>query len=223
MPIRNLMEDVVSAIVDEVFASRTVDNADENIEIFKDDIITYVLNKIPPKYYTSERGILHNKLESQIRFQEKSDILMLAHEAIDIVRIRRGSELLTDIDSRKTKEPFFPHILGEVLESTTFSIISGVEVTLLYQDKLVEMIGQDWKNPYITNTATNGFFHFWPKLSDREREIKKRHFKVQCRHPKFKEKSMELEVGVVENRSSYKSYIVSTVLLESLIGADISF
>lgn len=222
MPIRNLMEDIVSAIVDEVFADRYNEISDKKARVFKGDIITYVLNKIPPRYYTSERGILHNKLESQIRFQEKSDILMLTYEAIDTVRFRRDSELLTDVNGEEIKKHFFPHILGEVLEATAFSVIPDVEVTLLFQDMPAEMIDPEWKNPYFTNKATRGFFHFWPVLDDPENKIKKRKFNLCCRHPKFKEKSVDFEVEVVENRSSYKSHVVSTVLLEAQEGADIS-
>ena len=69
MSIKNFMEDIVSNIVNEILLN-------EDKEIYnnlrhKQDIITYVLNRVPPKYYTSERGLLHGKLESQFTFQQR--------------------------------------------------------------------------------------------------------------------------------------------------------
>ncbi|MBN2039771.1 MAG: late competence development ComFB family protein [Spirochaetes bacterium] len=222
MAIRNLMEDMVTGIVEEVLVMKANDNNDVIKNINKDDIITYVLNRIPPKYYTSERGILHGKLESEVMFQQKTDILILIHEAIKTVQKRRESELHIAKNKIK-KELFFPHVLGEVLENTTFSIVSDVNVTLFCNDKPAVMIDESWKNPYITNKATKGFFHFWPKPEAEEKAIEDINFKIVCRHPKFKENSIEFTLQAVDDRNFYKSHVLPMILLQSQEGEDISF
>ncbi|MFH0976209.1 MAG: late competence development ComFB family protein [Spirochaetota bacterium] len=225
MAVKNLMEDIVTALVDEVLLKTSKDNNDSD-RVYRDDIITYVLNRIPPRYYTSERGMLHGKIDSQFVFQQKTDILLLTHEAINTIKKRRSSELKT-AQEEKAREYFLPHILGEILEETTFSIIPSVAVTLLYEKKPAEMIDDSWKNPYITNKATKGFFHFWPKLPDSGTENRSRGNKIQfelvCTHPKFLERRTEFILEIVENRNSYKSYIMPMVLMQKLEGVDLTF
>jgi len=224
MAVKNLMEDIVEALVEEVLL-KTSRDAIGSAVIYKDDIITYVLNRIPPKYYTSERGILHGKLDSQFVFQQKTDILLLTHEAINTIKKRRSSELPA-FEGKKENEYFLPHILGEILEETTFSIIPKVTVTLLYNDKPAEMIDQYWKNPYMTNKPTKGFFHFWPKLpiSGKDKKNNKDiQYSLLCAHPKFKEKKIDFNLGIVDSRNSYKSFIMPMILLDKLEGVDLSF
>lgn len=222
MTIRNLMEDMITGIVEEVLVMKSHDNNDVIKNINKDDVITYVLNRMPPRYYTSERGILHGKLESEVMFQQKTDILILIHEAIKTIQERRDSELHIAKNKIK-KESFLPHVLGEVLEETTFSIIPDVSVTLLYNDKPVEMIDESWKNPYVTNKATKGFFHFWPKFFPEETDNNEIKFKVICSHPKFQESFIEFSLNFVDDRNFYKSHVLPMVLLQSKEGEDISF
>jgi competence protein ComFB len=225
MAVKNLMEDIVESLVEEVLAKTSKDE-DGNVVIYKDDVVTYVLNRIPPKYYTSERGILHGKLDSQFVFQQKTDILLLTHEAINTIKKRRSSELPAS-GEKKQKGFFLPHILGEILEETTFSIIPKVTVTLLYKNKPAEMIDKNWKNPYVTNKSTKGFFHFWPELHNPEKEIKKGGreipFAILCTHPKFNEKKIEFNLALVEGQNAYKSFIMPMILMEKLEGVDLSF
>ncbi len=122
MAVKNLMEDIVAALVDEVLLKTSKDDSD--IKVYKDDIITYVLNRIPPKYYTSERGILHGKLDSQFVFQQKTDILLLTHEAINTFKKRRSSELPVS-EEKTAKEYFLPHVLGEILGRNYFLCNTG--------------------------------------------------------------------------------------------------
>ncbi len=224
MAIKNLMEDIVAALVDEVLSKASKNDPGIYSDIYKDDVISYVLNRIPPKYYTSERGILHGKLECQFVFQQKTDILLFTHEAINTIRKRRSSELLNS-PGESAEEYFLPHVLGEILEETNFLIIPKVQVTLLYKGKPAEMIDKSWKNPYTTNKATEGFFHFWPRVPGGEIKkgnSKKISFEIICSHPKFNEKRIEFELELVKDRNAYKSHIMPMVLLQKLEGVDIS-
>jgi hypothetical protein len=78
------MEDVVSSVVGELLAKQKEELP--HADMYWDDIIAYVLNRIPPKYITSERGILHDRIDALSAVQQRSDILFLAHEAIVVIR-----------------------------------------------------------------------------------------------------------------------------------------
>jgi len=152
MAVKNLMEDIVSSVVKEVLKKDT-DAAKSDIE--EQDIVAYVLNRVPPRYITSERGIIHGKLESRFKFQQRTDILFLIHEAIQNIKTRREASSHTDYDGMEKMQNILPHIMGEVLEETTFSIVSDIEVSLLMNGKPVPMLDEGWSNPFITNKATS--------------------------------------------------------------------
>jgi len=222
MAIINLMEDIVAAIVNEVLLKEDKDMLDN--KTYKEDIITYVLNRVPSKYYTSERGILHGKLKSQFIFQQRVDTLLLIHEAIKVIKSRRSSEPHSDNNRIKRKAQFLPHIIGEVLEETTFSMIPDVEALLTFRGKPAKMVDLSWKNPYITNKATKGFYHFWPEFADKGMgkgsDIS---FQIVFNHPKFKEKKIDLALNVVKSFNFNKSHVIPIVLLPVQEGIDISF
>ena len=157
MAVRNLMEDIVRTVLDEVLRNdRTV--APEELQ--KDDILAYVLNRVTPTYVTSERGILHGRLDNRYGFQVRSDIFFLIYEAIQTVG-RRSSSSISSITHQERLGVLYPHILGQVLESTTFSIIPDLEVTLLSDGKSLPMVDEHWRNPYRVSQGTMGYYHFW--------------------------------------------------------------
>ncbi len=113
------MEDIVTSVVREVLKK---DKDLPKAEIYEQDIIAYVLNRVPARYITSERGIIHGKLESRFKFQQRTDILFLIQEAIQNIQSRRASSP-SSVEELAGRERMLPHIMGEVLEETTFSII----------------------------------------------------------------------------------------------------
>jgi competence protein ComFB len=222
MAVKNLMEEIVGSVVMEILSTEK-DKMSQS-DLFKEDVIAYVLNRIPPKYFTSERGIIHGKIESKFIIQKKADILFLVYEAISVVKRRRASVDHSNYSSIEEKSDFFPHVLGEVLEETTFSVIPDVEVTLNYRGKTAKMIDSSWKNPYATNCATKGYFHFWPDFDSAS--MKKRAaipFKIVFRHDKFEEKDVDLELSVIDNFNTDNSHILPIVLLRAKEGVDISY
>ena len=115
MSVKNIMEDVVFSAVDRVLKE---EGAFKDMSKHKNDITAYVLNRVPPKYVTSERGVLHSKLESRFFVQQKTDIFLLIHEAVDIIGSRRNTSTI-DFDGIKKKEKIFsPHLIGEESSST---------------------------------------------------------------------------------------------------------
>ncbi len=223
MAFRNLMEDIVTNVVNKILFKE--DQKLLEYEPYKQDIITYVLNRIPPKYYTSERGILHGKLNTEFTFQQKADILLFTYEAIEIIINRRKTELPADCKSAEFKIYCLPHILGEVLEESTFSIIPDINVILLYKGKPVKMKDSSWKNPYVTSKSTEGYYHFWPEIPhDIEKNVtagKKLSFELVFNHPSFIEKRAEINLQVMDTIDIYKSQVIPITLIQCANGVDI--
>lgn len=222
MAIKNLMEDIVTSVVNEVLSKEAKDILES--EPYKQDIIAYVLNRVPAKYFTSERGILHERLESRFTFQQKTDILLFTHEAIRIMKYRRASEIQTEYTNLSSRTHYLPYIIGEVFEETTFSIISDLKVLLLYKESPAKMMDKSWKNPYITSKATQGYYHFWPEFTEGEMNTDTEiPFTLVFNHPNFTEKRFELTLKVMDTFNLYKSKSVPITLLQTLAGIDISF
>jgi competence protein ComFB len=222
MAVKNLMEDVVLSTIDEILVE---EKYFAGIDRFKQDIAAYVLNRVPPKYITSERGILHGKLEARFLFQQKTDILFLINEALDVIKSRRDipteprlSEFIASHDL------FFPLIIGEVLEETTFSIIPDVEVALMYNGKPVKMVDPTWENPYRTGRGTLGYYHFWPDVDTENMNVQSEvPFTIRFNHPKFREKEIDVKIAVSSNFNISQSRPVQIALLQLKEGNDISF
>lgn len=218
--VKNIKEDIINNIVNEVLKS---DKDIKNLKLHKDDIVAYILNRVPPKYITSERGLLHGKLEARYIIQQKTDILLLLYEAIEVFSKRRQSEKSDENENENIDNCRFPHIFGEILEETTFTIVSDVKVSLLYDGKPSEMINQGWKNPYITNKATMGFYHFWPLYEEVMGNSPKVSFQLIFTHPKFEEKMLDINVNLFEKADVGKSHVVPIVLMKLNKGIDPGF
>jgi hypothetical protein len=152
-------------------------------------------------------------MDARFMIQEQVDILMLVYEAIGEVITRRDSEA-TDRDDRSDVALHLPHIIGEVLEESTFSIIDCVEITLLFEGKPAEMVDDDWKNPYVTNRATQGYYHFWPRFIEKEMgKESKITFTVKFENTLCKDADIEIDLKAQEKSDMGKSHVVPVVLL----------
>jgi competence protein ComFB len=222
MAVKNLMEDVVFSTIDEIIVEEKYFSG---IDRYKQDIGAYVLNRVPPKYITSERGILHGKLEARFLFQQKTDILFLINEALEVIKSRRDIPTepnLSEFIASRTR--FLPHIIGEVLEETTFSIIPDVEVTLLNNGKLVKMVDPTWENPYRTGRGTLGYYHFWPDVDQECMDVQNDvSFTIRFEHPKFHGKEIDVNIAVSPDFNMSQSRPIQIALLQLKEGNDISF
>lgn len=220
MAIRNIMEDLVTSVVYEVLSK---DKEMEHLEVYFDDIVAYVLNRITPRYVTSERGILHDRIDFSRSAQQKSDILFLAHEALGHVNSRRSAQAPPSKGAATSLARSFPHILGEVLEETTFGPVSGIEIALLHRGKLAEMIDPQWPNPYRTIKATRGFYHFWPKFVDGEMsEAGSIEFLLRFTHPSLEEAEVGLSLKVLQSFNLGNSHVLPITLMKTKEGIDAS-
>jgi competence protein ComFB len=169
MVVHNVMEEVVSGRIHALF-----ENVKEvgplwftcDCEDCRLDTITYVLNRISPKYVVSGRGLNYNL--SYTSSQLNVDIDALGMEGLrNISAIKRPYHGQSSIARRKkeTTEPVynFPVIIGAVYDGRTFDPLSGAKLTLKIDNELAEMCDLSWANPCVTYESTKGNFSFWVK------------------------------------------------------------
>lgn len=166
--IHNLMEDLVTRVVDDVLSSLTKKQGDDvcSTDLCRQDAICFVLNRVPPRYVSSARGIAHTTQELSEDQQLLVDLTTLAHEGIRRLSAVRRYYYSPGMKRGKTTEgPVFPFpaIRGRVINGSTFSPVSEVGVSLYHDNKLVRMMDPRWENPYIVSRDTYGTFCFWPE------------------------------------------------------------
>ena len=188
----NLMEVIVSDMVDQVLEK----NSSLKGEGFtRSDIIAYTLNRVPARYVTGERGVMHSRIDTRLKFQQHSDLLFLIYEAVEIFTKRRGADSDQNIEDQGWLSGIIPHIMGEVLEESTLSIVPDIRISLLYNNAPVSMVDSNWENPYITRNATRGYYHFWPYINgDSEGIADSVKFTIIFEHPDFEERKIDIEV-----------------------------
>jgi len=217
----NLVEMIVEDTVDEVLVK---DKDSKNINFHRSDIIAYVLNRVPPRYVTGERGIIHARIDPMLKYQEQTDILFLTYEAIKLFSERRSTDKeVTDV-TMENLSGLMPYLMGEILEESTLGIIPDIEVTLLYNNKPVEMMDMGWKNPYIATTATRGYYHFWPKYIESEMGKKDQvEFTLKFAHEKVEPHSIQVITKINKNSNLEKMQSIPLVLLKLKKGVAADF
>ena len=217
----NLMEVIVSDIVEQVF-ERDDSLANENFH--KSDIIAYTLNRVPARYVTGERGVMHSRIDTRLKFQQHTDLLFLIYEAIDIFSKRRSGDLEKQGFDDGWKAGLVPHIIGEVLEESTLSVVPGIKVSLIYSGSAAPMVDSNWDNPYITKSATRGYYHFWPfvdsALPDSPVMVD---FRITFEHPDFEDKTIDVSVEINKNRDLGRNFHIPLTLLKLKPGVSPEF
>lgn len=208
----NLIEMIVKDIVDEVLEK---DEDFKNMKYQRNDIVAYVLNRVPPRYVTGERGIIHSTINTMLKHQEHTDILFLTYEAVNLFSKRRASEGEGAKTECEMLSGLLPHMIGEALEETTLSIIPDLKITLLYGGEPAEMMDPGWKNPYIATKATRGYFHFWPRYKEEEMgDSGHAGFQLKFEHDKFEPRTVSVNVIVNRKNDLGNSLSIPLVLLK---------
>ena len=165
MVVHNLMEELVVNIVDEIFDNKKYlgRTGCPDTKQCRIDVTCYVLNRIPPKYTTSGRGLAHIEKSIVDHPQINADITALVNEGIKQVstHMRPGD---FDDDNVLPEPPMFnfPIIKGKVFNGKTFAPHTGSSISLNDDSGLVRMRGESWNNPAALVQETDGSFHFWP-------------------------------------------------------------
>ncbi|HTX72695.1 MAG TPA: late competence development ComFB family protein [Rectinemataceae bacterium] len=170
MDIRNVMEDLVKAVVDELFDA---EKAEKRLgfctcDQCRHDVACYVLNRVKPEYIVSSRGLAYSEREGLDKVQRQADVISLVKEGWGKVAhaprptsSHGGEEAI----SSATEGPAynFPTIMGRVFDGRNFAPIGEGRVRLLEAGVDVPMVDPNWQNPFILAGATAGTFIFWPR------------------------------------------------------------
>ena len=215
MNVHNLMEDLVIQNVDIMYDQVKEANAAwltcdcENCRL---DTVSYVLNRIPPKYIVSGRGVTHAS-ETLNNKQFMADVNALILEGMRTVSStkrpfhsndRKDCSVVAD-----NKPSFnFPTFTGTILDGLNFEPITGAIVTIKMDGKPVEMIDKTCK-------STKGTFSFWAKSIPAEKEGEQKRFVFTFEISAQGYVSTVYNIGVpVISESSSRKEIDSTYFLK---------
>ena len=215
MNVHNIMEDVVIKAVNNMYdrvkgegvAWLTCDC--ENCRL---DTVSYVLNRIPPKYVVSGRGVTHN-VEYLASSQLLADIDSLSLEGMRTVSSTKRPFHAENRDDcviqgnnkkAKTKPAFnFFTFMGIVLDGNTFEPVSNAKITLKIDGKLAEMVDKTWSNPYNLVPSTKGVYSFWVKSIPAKKSGERAYFKfsIEIEAEGYSESVYHFEVPIMSEDS----------------------
>lgn len=223
MQIYNITQEKVSELVNKAF-----DSDDRPKELClcyqcRLDVICYVLNRAKPVYVLSERGIAHLKDNYSNSLQELADLTRLIENGIKLVSQAKREHHLDPLDSDVPKAAAyfnFPTITGSVLSGVTFAPVDA-NVTLILDDKLVEMKDSRWSNPLKLNAKSNENYLYWPKAitSDKVGEERTFIFQLKIEAEGYEPSSHIFELDLVaeeefnNNFQAHNTHTCNNVLL----------
>lgn len=171
------------------------------------DTTSYVLNRIPPKYIVSGRGMNHNV--SSTDAQQKADMDALIFEAMRIVSsVQRPFHAQSN--PNETKEEIgefynFPTFIGSVFDGETFEPLANANVTLKIDNQLVPMIDHTWANPCTTSKATKATYSFWIKPQQATETSKVFKFTLEINAEGYDSITYAFELPVMKEDKAKKS------------------
>jgi len=185
MRLKNYNEDLVLETVKIVLKDRADIHPTRPFLI---DVAAYALNRIPPKYITSERGFTRQFVQSGNgngdngeRLLNVIELITLVNRAVEIVARRRrdgapsqprrhSAPALEDAPLHLTYFYNMPHIFGRIVDAGDRKPVVAAEATLWINDLVSIPAEAGWRNPYTTNEQTRGYFSFWPQVEMGESE-----------------------------------------------------
>ena len=172
MNLHNTVEDIVISKVDEIFRTLVEEESKKfcTCNQCRVDVICYALNRLPPHYIVSHRGVSRARRDivSIKQQQQTADVVAMIHEGLKKVSHNQRPSVShvagDEINDIGAIVPVFniPTIMGRLFSGSNFSPIVDVDVELLWNGKLVPMKDGNWNNPYRPVTCTEGSFSFWP-------------------------------------------------------------
>lgn len=214
MNVHNLMEELVYTEVNGLFDTARARNAPwltcscANCRL---DTICYVLNRIPPRYIKSGRGLAYNQNKEAIDKQQlAADISRLGLEGMKQVLSSLRPNHATDSDLPDTPVFNFPTFVGRVLDGLTFEPVKDISVLLLSDSKPVQSIDSSWENPYQITAHTPGTYTFWvrPESTKKEGINKVYSWEVRIEKPGYDPINYFFELGITSEsviRTAYSA------------------
>lgn len=185
MHIHNLLEEIVTARVNDLFEEIKHEKAAWftcGCPQCKIDTVCYVLNKLPPRYIVSSRGVTYSQQDTFSNQQLAVDIdSIIINGMKQIMSTRRPHyQILNNPDMAPGKPVFnFPTIVGKIINGQTFEPVYDVDVLLKINGTQCEMFDTTWANPYRIVKNTPGTFAFWPKSLITDSDVKRKLFSFE--------------------------------------------
>ncbi len=193
MKIHNIIEEIVTNRTDILYAQVKESNADWltcSCERCHLDTVCYVLNRVPPQYTISSRGVTYSQITEDKQFFADIDTLIM--EGMRVVNSSKRPE--HNHEENKTLDMLaegpvynFPTFIGAVFDGSTFEPLAKVEITLKVDGVQAVMIDRSWINPYVTKKETNGTYTFWPQPQKTDAAGKEKlfHFEIDVNAEKY--------------------------------------
>jgi len=202
MRLKNYNEDLVLDTVKIVLKDR------KDIRLTRSfilDVAAYALNRIPPKYITSERGFTREVVQpgngngdDGEKLINVIELITLINRAVEVVAKRRHDiepvKASRTVPSASKEEGAprltyyynMPHIFGRVVDATDGKPVISAEATLWVNDKVSVPAEPGWRNPYMTNEQTRGYFSFWPQVEIGESDSFRAEMRIGFAHGQYR-------------------------------------
>jgi competence protein ComFB len=196
MRLKNYNEDLVLETVKIVLKDRPDIQPSRSFIL---DVAAYALNRIPPKYITSERGFTREFVQANNGNGEESgrlvsiiELITMVNRAVDVVARRRRdgepsrprtrSVSLKDMDLHLTYFYNMPHIFGRIVDADSGKPVASARATLWINERVSVPADPGWHNPTTTNEQTKGYFSFWPQVEMGEAESSRFDLRIAFEH-----------------------------------------
>lgn len=174
-----------------------------NCEQCRLDTTAYVLNKLPPRYIVSGRGLTH--MLGTVDTQMSVDIDSLIVEGMKKVaaNARPFHAVEKSDSSEESEDPVFnfPLFVGTVYDGATFDAIPSARITLSRNGAPCSMIDHAWTNPMTLTSHTRGKYTFWvkPQKARVLGETKQFQFKIEITADGFEKTIYVLDIPVTSS------------------------
>jgi len=211
MRLKNYNEDLVLNTVKIVLKDRTDIHPTRSFIL---DVAAYALNRIPPKYITSERGFTREVVQAvdgngdgSEKLLNVIEVITLVNRAIEVVvkrrqeaprRAPRGARAEAEEDGPMHMTYFYnmPHIFGRIVDAGDKKPVISAQATLWINDKVSVPAEPGWRNPYLTNEQTRGYFSFWPKVEMGDSDSYRAEMRIGFSHDSYKPLTFKKTVKV---------------------------
>jgi len=207
MRLKNYNEDLVLETVKVVMRDRPDVKPTRGFIL---DVAAFTLNRIPPKYITSERGLtrelmLTNGNGGSSRLLNIIELIAIINRGIDIVA-RRRHEHAAATKARTAAGAAggpilgyyynMPHIFGRLVDARTGSPVVEANATLWVNGRLSVPAEPGWRNPYQTSEQTKGYFSFWPQAEAGDAESLKVELRIGFDHREHQPWTLKKKLSV---------------------------
>ncbi len=197
MRLKNYNEDLVLDTVKIVLKDREDLKPSRSFVL---DVAAYTLNRIPPKYITSERGFTRELIQTAADpdgdgLVDVIELIALINHAVEVVSRRRKNHApLKKTAIRPAGDDggdiayFYnlPHIFGRIVDAADGSPVISADATLYINEKISTPAEAGWQNPYQTNAQTKGYFSFWPQPETGPEDTFHANISIGFKHMQYK-------------------------------------